>query len=114
MTEGPALAEESGKDRRFRIVEVVGTEGLSAEEGLRLYDLLHTALLEGGTVELDFGEMEELSEPFLDAAIGRLLLDIPYEDLLRRLVVCNVTVRHLQGVRWVLEHARDEGPPATF
>ncbi len=109
MTEG-----QGREDRRVRIVDVVGTEGLSEKDGLRLYDLLHTALLEGGTVELDFGEVKELSEPFLEAAIGRLLLDIQYEDLLRRLVVCNVTVRHLQGVRWVLEHARDEGPPVTF
>ncbi|KAF5034724.1 hypothetical protein DSECCO2_593160 [anaerobic digester metagenome] len=114
MTAGSAREDENHENRLVRIVDLVGPQGLRAEDGRRLYDQLHPALLGGETVELDFAEIEELSEPFLDAAIGRLLEDIPYEDILARLVVCNVTVRHLQGVRWVLEHARDEGPPATF
>ena len=107
-------AEESGESHLVRIVDLVGPEGLTAEDGQRLYDRLHPVLRAGETVELDFAKVEELSEPFLDAAIGRLLDDIPYEDLLFRLIVCNITVRHLQGVRWVLEHARDDGLPATF
>jgi len=100
-----------GEDRVVRIADVVGPRGLTAEEGRRLYDRLHPALLGGGTVEVDFGEVGEFTEPFLDAAIGRLLRDIPPGVLLSRLVVRNATVRQIEAVRWVLERASRDGAP---
>ena len=47
-----------------------------------------------------------LTEPFLEAGFGRLLEDVPFDDLLHRLIVSNMTVRDVQGLRYVLERAR--------
>ena len=52
--------------------------------------------------------MEALTEPFLEAAVGRLLDDVPFDDLLHRLIVSNMTVRDVQGLRFVLERARQD------
>ncbi len=91
----------------IRVAEVVGEEGVESADGKRLYDRLHPVLLAGGEVELDFRGVEVLSEPFFEAAVGELLRDIPFEDLLSRLIVNNITVRDLQGLRYVLEHGCD-------
>lgn len=100
-------ADENGA-LTIRVVEVAGEEGTEAVDGARLYDLLRPALVAGREVELDFRDVRTLSEPFLAAAVGALLRDVPFEDLLCRLVVSNITVRDLQGLRYVLEKSRDE------
>ena len=89
-----------------RMAEVIGDGG--AAEGKRLFDQIRPALAAGREVELDFAGVEMLTEPFLEAGFGRLLEDVPFEDLLHRLIVSNMTVRDVQGLRYVLERARGD------
>ncbi len=88
-----------------RVAEFVGDGG--ATEGRRLYDRIRPALAAGAEVEVDFAGVEAVTEPFLEAGFGRLLEDVPFDDLLHRLIVSNMTVRDVQGLRYVLERARD-------
>ncbi len=89
-----------------RVAEFVGDGG--ADEGRRLCSLIRPAIVAGREVELDFAGVNELTEPFLEAAVARLLEDVPFDDLLHRLIVSNMTVRDVQGLRYVLERARDD------
>ena len=95
-----------------RVAEVFGDGG--ADDGRRLCDLIRPALAAGREAELDFAGVESLTEPFLEAAVARLLEDVPFDDLVHRLIVSNMTVRDVQGLRYVLERARggdnDVGP----
>ena len=89
-----------------RVAEFVGDGGV--DEGRRLCDLIRSALAAGRKVELDFAGVEALAESFLEAAVARLLDDVPFDDLLHRLIVSNMTARDVQRLRYVLERARGD------
>ncbi len=91
-----------------RVAELIGEGG--SDEGRRLNDQIRPALAAGGEVELDFTGVSGVTEPFLEAAVAGLLDEIPFEDLLRRLIVNNMTVRDVQGLRFVLDRARKDTP----
>ncbi len=92
------------------LVVRVAEFGGDADGGRRLNDLIRPPLVDGREVELDFLGANALTEPFLEAAVAGLLDEIPFDDLVRRLIVSNMTVRDLQGLRFVLERARPDGP----
>ena len=87
-----------------RVAGIIGDGG--AEDGRRLHDLIRPVLAAGREVELDFAGVEGVTEPFLEAGFHRLLEDVPFDDLVHRLIVSNMTVRDVQGLRYVLERAR--------
>ncbi len=87
----------------IRVAELIGDGG--AEGGRRLNSLIRPALAAGGEVELDFLNVDAVTEPFFEAAVENLLDEIPLDDLLHRLIVSNMTVRDVQGLRYVLERA---------
>jgi len=93
-----------------RVAELVGYGGGGADEGRRLNERIRPALAAGREVELDFLGVDSVTEPFLEAAVAGLLDDLPFDDLLRRLIVSNMTVRDVQGLRFVLERARGDAP----
>lgn len=92
----------------IRVAEVIGEGG--EQDGARLNRLVAPALAAGGEVELDFEGVDAVTEPFLEAAVAPLLGEVPFDDLLRRLIVSNMTVRDVQGLRFVLERARCDAP----
>jgi hypothetical protein len=92
----------------IRVAEVVGEAG--EQDGTRLNGLIAPALAAGGEVELDFEGVDAVTEPFLQAAVAPLLDQVPFDDLVRRLIVSNMTVRDVQGLRFVLERARSDAP----
>ena len=92
----------------IRVAEVIGEAG--EQDGARLHGLIAPALAAGGEVELDFAGVDAVTEPFLEAAVAPLLDEVRFDDLLRRLIVSNMTVRDVQGLRFVLERARRDAP----
>lgn len=95
----------------IRVVEIIGDGG--TDGGRRLNELIRPALAAGREVELDFLGVTAVTEAFLSAAVAGVLDEVPFDDLVRRLIVSNMTVRDVQGLRFVLERARqgDEGCP---
>ena len=96
----------------IRVAEVIGDGG--ADEGRRLCDLIRPALAAGREVELDFAGVEAVTEPFLEAGFGRLLEVVPFDELVHRLIVSNMTVRDVQALRYVLERARGDDDACPF
>lgn len=67
----------------IEISDVVGESAVTPEDGQRIYERIHPALREGGAVLLNFTGVRVLAPPFLNTAVGRLLEDIPYDDIIR-------------------------------
>lgn len=93
-----------------RVAELIGYGAGGADEGRQLNERIRPALAAGREVELDFLGVDSVTEPFLEATIAGLLDDLPFDELLRRLIVSNMTVRDVQGLRFVLERARQDAP----
>lgn len=94
-----------------RVTDLIGENG--EDEGRQLNELIRASLVAGRDVELDFHGVSALTEPFLMAAVAGLLDEIPFDDLLRRLIVSNMTVRDVQALRFVLERARLDAPECS-
>ena len=93
--------------RAIRVAECAGEAGLGADGGERLARELLPVLLAGEEVELDFEGLGPLDKAFLDALVTPLLAELSFDELVTRLVVSQMTVRDLQGLRYVLESTVD-------
>jgi CRISPR/Cas system CSM-associated protein Csm2 small subunit len=79
-----------------KILEEVGRQCLSLDQGERLYRILQPALKNKETVQLDFSGVENMLTPFLHAAIGKLLDLYGTEAVLAQVSPVNITREHLQ------------------
>ena len=95
-----------------RVAGIIGDGDM--EDGRRLHDLIRPVLAAGREVELDFAGVEGVTEPFLEAGFHRLLEDVPFDELVHRLIVSNMTVRDVQALRYVLERARGDDDTCPF
>lgn len=91
---------------RYEVKDLVGEYGITLDDGQRIYDLIHSHLLDGERVELDFSGVEVLASPFFNAAIGQLLKDISSEQLNRLLVVSNLVPAGMRALRRVIENSK--------
>jgi len=87
--------------------ELAGENCISYEDGQKIYDLIHPELQAGRSVELDFSDIRVLVSLFLNAAIGRLLADIPADDLNRLLTVSNLPPGGRERLKRVIENSKD-------
>jgi len=77
--------------KKWNILQVVGENGLTIEDGEKVYKLIHPELLAGREVELDFSGVNVFASPFFNAAFGRLLKDLTPETLNRLLKITHLT-----------------------
>ena len=85
---------------------LIGENGITLEDGQKVYDLIHPALLAGQRIELDFAGVDVFASPFFNAAIGHLLQDIKPEDLNRLLGVSNLVPAGEYVLRRVIENSK--------
>jgi hypothetical protein len=86
---------------------LIGENGITLEDGQKVYALIHPALLAGQQVELDFADVHVVASPFFNAAIGHLLQDIKLEDLIRLLGVANLVPAGDYVLRRVIENSKE-------
>lgn len=65
----------------YRVFDITGSNALAIEYGQRLYRAIHTHLIRGESVEVDFTGIEVLTTGFIGFAFGQLLKDIPKEKI---------------------------------
>jgi hypothetical protein len=58
---------------RVNVHDLIGPYATTSEHGERVYEVIAPAINAGEPVELDFEEVEQVTSPFLNAAIGRLV-----------------------------------------
>ena len=73
---------------KIMIKDFIGPRCIIKEDGQKVYDAIHTPLLQSEKIELNFENVEQFASPFFNFAIGQLLKDVK-EDALRRLLFIN-------------------------
>ena len=66
--------------------------GIEAEDGQKIYELVNEAISNGQKVALSFLDMETLTNEFLDTAIGQLYRDNSNEFIKAHLEITNISV----------------------
>lgn len=99
---------------RVDVRGLIGDLAITVDDGQKVYDLVHPALVAGQNVDLDFAGVTILASPFFNAAIGQLLQDIQPDALNRLLRFPNLTPAGAYTLRRVIENAkRYYGDPQT-
>jgi hypothetical protein len=92
---------------KLTVFDLIGPNCVTYTDGLRIYDLIHPELQRGRPVELDFSNVRVIVSLFLNAAVGRLLEDIPTDDLNRLLTISNVPPEAFETLKRVIENSDD-------
>ena len=90
---------------RVQLIETIGSECTSLDQGEKVYHLLLGELKDKKTVEVDFQGVETLFSPFLMGSFGKLLGHFEKEVLMQRLAFCNISPDHLKTVNAFIDRA---------
>ncbi len=90
---------------RVQLIETIGSECISLDQGGKVYHLLLGELKEKKTVEVDFQGVQTLFSPFLMGCFGKLLGHFEKETLMQRLAFCNISPDHLKTVNEFIDRA---------
>ena len=92
---------------RLRLIELIGPDCVSLNQGEKMYQLLLGDLKKKKTIEVDFQGVETLFSPFLMGSLGKLLGYFEKEDLMQRLALCNITPDQLKSVNEFIDRAEE-------
>jgi len=90
---------------RVQLIEAIGSECTSLDQGGKLYHLLLGELKEKKPVEVDFQGVKTLFSPFLMGSLGKLLEHFEKEALMQRLAFCNISPDQLKSVNEFIDRA---------
>jgi hypothetical protein len=93
--------------KKLNIVDLVGEDCITIEDGEKVYDLIHPELMASRPVELDFAGVKVAVALFFNYAIGRLLEDLTTEELERLLKVSNLSPLGRNTLKLVIEHSNE-------
>jgi hypothetical protein len=93
---------------RIKLLDTIGPECVSLDQGRKLYDLLFKELKEKNTIEVDFQGIQTLYSPFLMGSLGKLLEHFDKEKLMQELVFCNTKSEHLKSVNEFIDRAETQ------
>ncbi len=91
----------------YSIKENIGANGITLQDGQKVYDEIHPQLKHGQEVILDFADVRIVASPFLNAAVGQLLRDISAEDLNRYLKFTNLPPVKRPILKRVIDNAKE-------
>lgn len=90
----------------IKVIEAIDSLCITEEDGRKLYDLIHPILKQNRRVDLDVAGVVVFASPFLNAAIGDLLADIPAEILREKLVLHHLEPTDRALLLRVIENAK--------
>ncbi len=97
-----------GTIEKINIVSIVGNNiCVSAEDGLKVYNVILKALCENKNVEISFRGVEDLTSLFLNVAIGQLYDEFKDDKLKNRLSVVDVNPQDLDTLKRSVARAKE-------
>lgn len=90
----------------LRIHQLVGSNCITIEDGLAVYQKILPELQAKHTIELDFADVKLFASPFFNAAIGQLYKDFSSDDLNNLLKMRGLTANGSIVLRKVTENAK--------
>ena len=82
-------------------------EGINAEEGQQIYDLILKAFFQSRKVILSFNNMEVLSEEFLQSAVGQLYKNYSHAEIKENVDIDNISFSGKVGLKRVVDKAKE-------
>lgn len=76
---------------QIKVVDLTGKNAISMQTGEKLYNALHSNLIAGEKVAIDFEGVALFASPFFNASIGLLLKDVSVEQLQQQLSIVNIS-----------------------
>lgn len=92
---------------RYSIKENIGANGITLQDGQKVYDTIYPELQRKQPVILDFADVRIVASPFLNAAIGQLLRDLSPEDLNQYLKFENLPALTRPVLKRVIDNAKE-------
>ncbi len=83
-------------------------EGIDAEEGQQIYDLILKAFFQNKKVILSFDNMEVLSEEFLQSAVGQLYKNYSHAEIKETLRIDNILFSGKVALKRVVDKAKEQ------
>lgn len=83
-------------------------EGIDAEEGQQIYDLILKAFFQNKKVILSFDNMEVLSEEFLQSAVGQLYKNYSHAEIKESLRIDNILFSGKVALKRVVDKAKEQ------
>lgn len=93
---------------KIKLSDNVGAHCASIDDGQKIYNIVAPEFRKGESVELDFEGVQSVLTPFLHNCIGRLLAEYEKETVMERLVMCNLSAKHLQQVNLYIDRKDEE------
>ncbi len=81
-------------------------QGLNAEEGEKIYDLILEAFFQNQKVILSFDNMEVLSEEFLQAAVGQLYKNYSHAEIKENMQIEDILFSGKVALKRVVDKAK--------
>ena len=92
--------------KKIEIYTIVGENCITRTAGQKVYDLVHSELLSGHSVDLDFEKVRVFASPFFNASIGRLFEDIAPLDFDRLVKVSNLAPANMHVFKQVIQNSK--------
>jgi hypothetical protein len=91
---------------KYDVHAIVGNNGMTSQDGQKVYDAIYPELKAGHEIELDFAEVEIFASPFFNFAIGQLLKDIETDTLNQLLKVSHLNSVGKNILKRVIENSK--------
>lgn len=92
----------------INIQTVLGdVNGVEAEEGQQIYDLILKAFFQSSKVILSFNNMETLSEDFLQAAVGQLYKNYSHAEIKENMQIEGISFSGKVALKRIVDKARE-------
>ncbi len=92
---------------KYDIHTIVGKNGMTSQDGQKVYDAIYPELKAGHQIELDFAEVEIFASPFFNFAIGQLVKDIQTDTLNELLKVSHLNPVGMKILKRVIENSKE-------
>lgn len=91
----------------IQIETILGdVNGIDAEEGQRIYDLILKAFFDSKKVILSFDNMEILSDEFLQAAVGQLYKNYSHAEIKENMQIENISLSGKVALKRIVDKAK--------
>lgn len=91
---------------KYEIYHIIGEDCMTADDGQKVYDLIHPQLLAYLPVEVDFTGVKVFASLFFNFAIGQLLKEFQEEDLNKLLKIYNLNPVGMQVLQRTIENSK--------
>ena len=95
------------KNTTIHVESILGdVNGVEAQEGQQIYDLILKAFFESKKVILSFDNMEILSDEFLQIAVGQLYQNFSHDEIKKNMRIEDISFTGKVALKRIVDYAK--------